>query len=274
MSIDTKVNVLSLQASTHFDTVTKWLSAPDSSTNLNKARELHQPGTGQWLLDSGKYQSWKANRGSFLWLHGIPGCGKTILSSTVIGDLEKDPLVSGKLLFFYFDFTDINKRSTENAVRSFIDQLYRKNAGARRLVDSLYASYAQSGGQPPHSSLQVALQGIINNLDEAWIVLDGLDECETRGQHVASGIIPWIKNLKDTSPNIHLLVTSWPEQDIKATIDAWADAKEVIPLQSDLVRHDIEMYILAKVEQMERWRTRPDVQKSIVTALHRRAGGM
>jgi hypothetical protein len=36
----------------HIDKIRGWLAAPDPSTNLNKAQELRQPGTGQWLLDS------------------------------------------------------------------------------------------------------------------------------------------------------------------------------------------------------------------------------
>lgn len=266
--------VQSLQISSHTDKITKWLSAPDPSTNLNKARELHQAGTGQWLLESEKYRTWKANPGSFLWLYGIPGCGKTILSSTVVVDLDDDPTTSLNVLYFYFNFTDVEKRSTENAVRSLIDQLYRKKVETQEVVNTLYTAHEKGRRQPTHSSLQDTLQIMISKCHNIWLILDGLDECETRDQHIVDGILPWIKHLKHTSPNSHLLVTSRPEQDIKAAIEAWAGAKEVIPLQSNLVSNDIEAYILAKVERMERWRTRPGIQKSITAVLQDRADGM
>lgn len=273
-SMDTKARVQSIQTSSYFDKISKWLSAPDPSTNLNTARELHQAGTGQWLLDSEKYKTWKTSPASFLWLYGMPGCGKTIVSSTVVTDLANDPVASKYLLYFYFNFMDIDKRSTENAVRSLIDQLYRKSSGAQRLVDSLYASYATSGGQPSHTSLQATLREMIQDCGEVWVILDGLDECEKRSQHAADGLLPWVKNLRDASPDIHLLVTSRPEQDIKAAIDTWTGAEEVISLQSGLVSNDIDAYILTKVEHMERWQTRPGIKNSITTVLQDRADGM
>jgi len=68
-----------------------------------------------WFLESEQYAKWKASPSSFLWLHGIPGCGKTILSSTVIEDIlqhcTNDP---GKAAaYFYFDFKDPQKQSSE-----------------------------------------------------------------------------------------------------------------------------------------------------------------
>jgi hypothetical protein len=45
----------------------------------------------------------------------MPGCGKTILSSTIVEDLEKTlPLPT--LLYFYFDFSDVYKQTLDNMV--------------------------------------------------------------------------------------------------------------------------------------------------------------
>ncbi|TQW01480.1 phytoene dehydrogenase [Cordyceps javanica] len=253
LSIDTKTRVQSLQTSAHLDKIIQWLSAPDPSTNLNTAREQHQPGTGQWLLDSETYKAWKTTPASFLWLHGIPGCGKTILSSTVVTDLANDLVASESLLYFYFNFSDADKRSTENAVRSLIDQLYRKSAGARSVVDSLYATLGKGGGQPGHAALQKVLCDMITKCHEVWIVLDGLDECETRGRHTTNSVLTWIENLRRYLPNVHTLITSRPEEDIKASIDAWAGTQEILPLQSGLVADDIDAFIRTKVQQMTRW---------------------
>ncbi|KAJ2979195.1 hypothetical protein NQ176_g3397 [Zarea fungicola] len=274
LSLDTKAAVQDLQTSSHFEKITKWLSSPDPSTNLNKARELHQPGTGQWLLDSEIYKEWKTAPASFLWLHGIPGCGKTILSSTVVADLANDPVASEYLVYFYFNFTDVNKRSTENAVRSLIDQLYRKSASARAVVDSLYATHEKSGGQPAHASLQQVLCDMIVKCCNVWIVLDGLDECETRGRYTTDSVLTWIENLRSSLPNVHILITSRAEEDIQSSFEAWAGAKEIVSLQSGLVADDIGAFVYTKVQQMARWRAHPDTQNLIMTTLNERANGM
>ena len=69
--------------------IERWLSPPNPSTNYNRALQQRQEGTGLWFLQSHVYTQWKIQRNSTLWLYGIPGCGKTILSSTIIEDLEK-----------------------------------------------------------------------------------------------------------------------------------------------------------------------------------------
>ncbi|KFZ15388.1 hypothetical protein V501_02734 [Pseudogymnoascus sp. VKM F-4519 (FW-2642)] len=95
--------------------IRRWLSAPDPSINYQKAIKLRQCDTGLWLLESEVYSKWKRNASSFVWLYGIPGCGKTILSSTVTQDIlfycANDP---GKVVaYFYFDFTDTDKQKPE-----------------------------------------------------------------------------------------------------------------------------------------------------------------
>jgi hypothetical protein len=68
--------------------VIRWLAPFNVSFNLNKAIKARHPGSGRRLLESKAYTTWKKSDNSFLWLHGIPGCGKTILASTVIEDLQ------------------------------------------------------------------------------------------------------------------------------------------------------------------------------------------
>jgi hypothetical protein len=47
-----------------------WLSGVDPSTTYNIAREKHESGTGEWLLDSDEFQAWQQSPCSLLWLHG------------------------------------------------------------------------------------------------------------------------------------------------------------------------------------------------------------
>ena len=54
----------------------------------------------------------------------------------------------------------------------------------------------------------------------------------------------------------------------------WLRKKQIIPLQSDLVADDIDAYIHAKVNQMDRWRDRPAIQLLITNTLKDNANGM
>ncbi|KAF2811530.1 HET-domain-containing protein [Mytilinidion resinicola] len=69
--------------------IRQWLSPPDPSLNYEKALKQRQADTGLWFLESDEFAKWKIDTGSFLWLHGIPGCGKTILSSIILQNVLK-----------------------------------------------------------------------------------------------------------------------------------------------------------------------------------------
>ncbi|KAK6843411.1 hypothetical protein PG987_004271, partial [Apiospora arundinis] len=252
---DIKYGVEELQADGHLDKIRRWLSPLDPSTNLNKAREQHCRGTGQWFLDSDQYFKWKTDRHPFLWLNGIPGCGKTIFSSSVVADLEQST-ASESLIYFYFGFNNIEKQSLEKAVRSLIAQLYYKRKDTRADVDTLYRSY------------------MLQRVGEVWLILDALDECHLQDDSFANGLLLWIKRIRESGVNVHMLVTSRPEYDIKAAIEGWACDDEIIPLQSSLVEADIEAYIKVRINQVDEWRARPDIQKEIENTLVQKANGI
>jgi hypothetical protein len=59
--------------------ILRWLSTAFSISNYKAARDKHVAETGNWFLNSNAFKSWKTDPNSFLWIHGIAGCGKTIL---------------------------------------------------------------------------------------------------------------------------------------------------------------------------------------------------
>ncbi|KAK2764811.1 hypothetical protein CKAH01_15750 [Colletotrichum kahawae] len=195
-----------MQQDLHFQEVMKWLSPPDPSTNDNKALQQRHGGTGQWFLDSQEYSKWKTTQKSSLWLHGIPGCGKTILSSIVVEDLRDTTPYAKSFLYFYFDFTDTSKSPLR---------------------------------QPNINELRKAFEDMIQQIGEVWIVLDALDEYQTRKVPGDEGLLLWIESiLHSPRLNVHFLVISRPEHDIKSALGRFVD--DQIVLQSDLVTEDIQ----------------------------------
>lgn len=70
---------ISLYTELNRDELFQWLSITDSSVDHDNARIKHEPETGNWFIHGVEYLQWKQTPGSFLWVHGIPGSGKTIL---------------------------------------------------------------------------------------------------------------------------------------------------------------------------------------------------
>ncbi|MCJ1417968.1 hypothetical protein MMC32_004313, partial [Xylographa parallela] len=66
-----------------------WLTPIDYSAEQSDFLRRRQAETGQWLLDHSAYQQWVASKQGTLFCPGIPGAGKTILTSIVVDDLYK-----------------------------------------------------------------------------------------------------------------------------------------------------------------------------------------
>jgi Cdc6-like AAA superfamily ATPase len=268
-------DVASLQK---LDAMHKWLSPPDPSTNFNKALQQRQEGTGLWLLQSSPFTKWHSQQNSFLWLHGIPGCGKTILSSTIIEHLV-DTYPDQVLLYFYFDFTDAGKQTLDNVIRSLISQLYHKRKATQKLLDSLFSTCDDGRRQPTCELLCKVFLQMINQAQEIYIVLDALDECRTRKGPLSEGLLAWTQSLLELGQgNVHLLVTSRPEHDIELVLRNLAEREEdIVPLQSNVVDDDIRSYVHTRVRQgngLKRWQSQPDVLDEIETQLMKKAKGM
>lgn len=257
--------------------IERWLSPPDPSKNYNKALQQRQKDTGLWFLRHDVYAQWKMQQTSTLWIQGIPGCGKTILSSTVIEDLT-NTLSSFTLLFFYFDFSDSQKQTLDNMIRSLISQLYHKRADTRTIVDSLYSSCGDGHRQPSCESLRQVFLKMILLPESICIVLDALDECSTRAGSHSEGLLSWMEDLMGSKQQgIHLLVTSRPEQDIQSKLSKIVSPENVIPLESALVTADIDAYIHTQVREsacLKRWQKRSDIQEEIEATLMQKANGM
>jgi Cdc6-like AAA superfamily ATPase len=257
--------------------IERWLSPPDPSTNHNEALQQRHEGSGLWFLHGHAFAKWRRQRNSFLWLNGIPGCGKTILSSAIIKELS-NTLPSEPLLYFYFTFNNTGKQTLENMVRSLISQLYYKRRDTWSELDSLFSSCQDGHRQATCESLNKALLHMIEQVKEVWLVLDALDECSTRRGPSIEGLLSWIREvLNSEQRNVHLLVTSRPEQDIEVGIMEFAHNDDIVPIQSSLITDDISAYVRTRVRDdngLKRWRSQPEVQNEIETRLMEKVDGM
>ena len=234
-----------------------------------------QPDTGLWFLEGEDYAAWKANPASFIWLYGIPGCGKTILSSTILHNIleycANDP---GKVVaYFYFDFKDTQKQSSELMIRSLVSQLYQQCIKMPTALQELFSSCGNGQRQPSLDSLLEVMSSIIQEFPESYIVLDALDECTDRTELM--DMLERIIGLK--LEGSHILVTSRKERDIEISLGTVADPQNIICLQNKLVDRDIRTYVrqrLSNDQSLNKWQKDPDIRHEIDIALTKGACGM
>jgi ankyrin repeat domain-containing protein 50 len=255
--------------------VLNWLSTTDSSANHNSARKLHEGDTGSWLIHSRAYSEWYDTGGRFLWLYGIAGSGKTVLCSTLIEDVKRRTEADAKgdvaVGYFYFDFQDKTKQSTNNLVRTLIRQLSSSESVTWRNITCLYDKYSGSGQMPADSVLLDLLIKIIEDRDQTFILIDAFDEC-TEKEDAVDTIIETFSRI---SSKLSVFITSRPDTYIEDCLRD-IDAKMVTKIagRNAAVDKDISDFVKARMEKdrkLRRWRSEANY---IIETLVNQAGGM
>ncbi|OXV06673.1 hypothetical protein Egran_05560, partial [Elaphomyces granulatus] len=260
--------------------IEEWLASPDHTTNYHTAAKQRHEETGLWFIKSSEFCQWKSGITPLLCLYGVPGCGKTVLSSTIIQDLEKDlsQLPSHAFLYFYFDFRDPQKQTTEGMVCSLIGQLSWIREDCWKLLEDRFSSLTDKRRTPTGELLNLLLVTMIQQFENVWVVLDALDECSTKAGKRDKSLLWLISHiLRAPDTNVHVLMTTRPEQGIISEIRSWNLDKLMMPIQSDLITGDIRMYVQASIRRgklLERWGTQPDIQDEIEAKLMEKANGM
>jgi hypothetical protein len=255
--------------------IQRWLPAPDPSINYEKALKQRQHDTGLWFLEGELYASWQRDPASSLWLYGIPGCGKTVLSSTILQDLLRhcDSNPEHIVIYFYFDFNNSEKQDVVRMLRSLVYQLSWQAAEVPASLRALFSSCKDGKRQPPLDALLQAVRQIIQQLPQVYIMLDALDECTERTElmETLETIAGW-KLL-----NMHLLVTSRRERDIESSLKGFVDLQNGICLQVEVVDKDIEQYVRQRLSDdkgLNKWGKDIALRHEIESALMKGSKGM
>ncbi|KAL8840099.1 MAG: hypothetical protein Q9176_004121 [Flavoplaca citrina] len=215
-------------------------------------------------MKSPEYEKWKTKPNSLLWLHGMTGCGKTVLSSTIIEDLNGHCQAHGShtLLYFYFESNGTFEQHSTSFLRSLLLQLSRHNEAGMLKLRKLYFDCDRGRKQPTRDALYITLGTLFQGFAATYILLDALDECKDRSEplHFIQAIHDWQLD------NIHSLVTSRCEADIKEILGPIARADQIVELAPSSINDDISKYIqhsLSTDRNLSRWRRKPHIQEKI-----------
>lgn len=257
----------------HTKEIQDWLSAANPTINYANALGKRHKGTGLWFTGSQAFTDWRKQSNSLLWLYGVPGCGKTVLSSTIIEHLSNVTRPDQVLLYFYFDFNDTNKQTLDNLLRSLLNQLYQRQPDTRRTLDRLWESTRGGIQHLSKTLLSDVLLVILRKLNDFSIVLDALDESTTRYD-----VLAWLRNVLEAKCfACRILVTGRREEDIESALQRWIRPQYRISIRRHDINKDIRAYVghtVRNSEELVRWHQMPKVQDEIETELVDRADGM
>jgi hypothetical protein len=157
-----------------------WLTPVDYGPQQTDYIRRRQPGTGQWLLDSPEFQTWLKTVKQTLFCPGIPGAGKTILTSIVIEDLitryYNDPRIG--IAFVYCNFQQQQEQKAEDLLASLLKQLAQGQSSLPDGIKSLYDKHKDKRTKPSFDELSRTLYIVTAMYSRAFIIVDALDECQ------------------------------------------------------------------------------------------------
>lgn len=210
---------------------------------------------------------------SFLWLHAIPGAGKTVLVSSVIEYL-KDQVKSEDvgLAYFYCDYKESNKQEPSKVLCTLLAQLARQHKTVFQRLQSFVQERCKENPAsiPTHDELRSNFSTFLEgSFKQIVLVVDAIDESTKR-----ECIISDLKTFSKHCPFIKILVSSREELDITKAFKSFPNVKIT---QSD-VAEDIESFVKAEVEARIRDKEltirRPELQHIICDKLVSRSEGM
>ncbi|KAL8666382.1 MAG: hypothetical protein Q9168_007488 [Polycauliona sp. 1 TL-2023] len=261
----------SIQEDLKNDQVLKWLNAPGVAQDHHRAKEKRgAETTGRWLIESDDYASWKTQPQSIYWLHGMLGCGKTILASTIVDDLFKDcGKSSSSLAYFYCS----DRHDCSRILRSLLQQLSSQNRDCSRMLQDFYVTLEKGQKQPSRDTMSTLLRAMVTISGTSFIVLDALDECKPRGE-----LMQFIEDIASWhDAPYHMLMTSRSEHDIRTTVESLSHKKYIKDIQKSLNREDIRTHIryrLAHDKELEKWQNNSKALEEIEVQLMEKADGM
>ncbi|KAK0431470.1 hypothetical protein EV421DRAFT_2090121 [Armillaria borealis] len=256
--------------------VVNWLEPLNSRAKLREVRERRQLGTCEWLLSHPRFASWYSS-GSFLWMNGIPGNGKTLLASFVIDHLKERVTSDEIVLFAFADFQDARSTDVVVLLRTLLAQLLDHCKPEDFVEDPDFAELEKTV-QRHHADRPKFLQYLVELLGKAsapwkrvFVVIDALDEC-MQGKRRES--IAAIRDLASAGSNISILVTSRAEQDI---VDVLSSVPTIsLVNETWRVKDDIRRFIEEKMNNSDLSLARlPEpVRARISSTLLEKANGM
>lgn len=249
--------------------ILNWLTEVDYAPQQHDFTRRRQEGTGKWLLESKEFKTWIGTEKQTLFCPGIPGSGKTILTSIVIDHLQsqylREPGVG--IVYLYLNFRRQGDQNIEALLASLVKQLAQAQPSLPHGVSTLYEQHEKGKTRFSLDEISKTLQSMGGLFTKIFIVVDALDECQT-ADGCRGRLLSQIFDLQ-ASCGAQFFATARFIPDI---IKRFADAMSLEVRASD---EDIHMFLEGQMVQLRPFvRRNQPLQEEIKTGIANAVDGM
>lgn len=252
-----------------------WLELTNPTHDHNLACKLHEQQTCEWILKFDGWNKWLSfsslrNIDRFLWVHGIPGSGKTVLASYIVTRIEDHcskipgPRELHPCLYYYCSY-----RHHQDEALPFLIWVTTQLCRYLGRVPGIIADRHHLRKEITIADLKIAIRTLLDDVDVVYIVLDAVDESDPRDNLLA--VLVTLSQQVEFS-KIRLLATSRDYVDIEKALKPISVS---IPMSNPLIDVDIRQYVSVALQENRRLCRWPDgLKKEILEALVQGSKGM
>ncbi|KAF0640975.1 hypothetical protein FPSE5266_03283 [Fusarium pseudograminearum] len=240
--------------------ILQWVSDIPYESDHYIARKGRVDGTGEWLMGHEVYETWqRPDTSNLMWLNGIPGAGKTKLSSRVVDDLlarlPKEAEENYGFAYFYCDRNRPDHSEPVAIMRSIIRQLCapRDNQSIESCVEHQYLRRKVKGFSSDRlvaEECKQLLMQLIAGYKSVYIVVDGLDECDRGTRHMLMDLLDEV--IIKFQQTVKVYIASRTDQDLRKRYNEGTH----LEVTANDNQADIEKFVLSKMEESEFCRTK------------------
>jgi ankyrin repeat protein len=248
---------------------------PDDLAALRRRLGNRVKGTCEWILDCPEFQNWlQIPDTQLLRLVGEPGIGKSMISSFLVGELEKKCRETQNVIFayYFFDNKDEDRRKAVALLRTLLLQLLRQRPSLFQLIEPDYEQMGQKLMENFDALWRILILMLEHlQTDSIWILIDAMDECDQadRGGFLQSLGNLIIESIPEKGAKVKFVLTCRPEDDIQDLLNG---VGKYLQIDKGTVNNDLKQFIEIRINEVSKLRPHWDVKK-IKEILNRKVGG-
>ncbi|KAL9632534.1 MAG: hypothetical protein Q9204_003747 [Flavoplaca sp. TL-2023a] len=211
-------------------------------------RDRWMPGSCEWILSRPTFRSWLHDSPStsrILWVNGLPGCGKSVLSSFVIGQLQD---MGYSCQYYFFRFGDHDKRTVNALLRSLAYQVAMDLPELREQYRKLLedgVKLEKAEGRTIWQKLFASKLCKTTLRQPLYWVIDGIDECEA-----PQLLLSLLSSVSSSQTPLRLMLVGRKTQSLSASFQRMDASIQADELSADNINEDLRRYVEQEIEYM------------------------
>ncbi|CAJ0538785.1 Ff.00g067260.m01.CDS01 [Fusarium sp. VM40] len=223
--------------------VLDWLTPVDYGLQQSENINTREQGTGHWLIETEEFQTWLLTKGQTLFCRGIPGVGKTILTSIVVDNLISNFRHNSTIgiAYIYCNFRRVDDQATQKLLGSLLKQLAAGLPDLPIELKRLYTNHQPGRTRPSPQEILSALGSVAARFSRVFVVIDALDETGNERED-------FLTELSRLQQQNHINLFTTSRHDSKITNENEELFRNLTKLEIVAAPDDLQAYVRANLK--------------------------